>query len=239
MEKGIGFNRNILLEWLNATAAIMAETDDLEVVRQRLAVIIEQVIDSPTNIRKTSAILLNIWSPEDESLHKLRVEGLTLFQSVTPAERVWLHYGMSMAVYPFFFQAVTAVGQLSRFEDTIKPLALRQKLFAELGELGSIKKAADRVVYSLRDWGILTDAEVRNEYVPQYRAFATENPALESWLLSAALKAHPADELPFADLLQLPALFPFKFSVTVYDLRQSGGFEVQRQGLGLDMVRTI
>jgi hypothetical protein len=37
---------------------------------------------------------------------------------------------------------------------------------------------------------------------------------LEAWLLAIALSVHPAEELPFADLLRLPELFPFRFAIS-------------------------
>jgi hypothetical protein len=62
---------------------------------------------------------------------------------------------------------------------------------------------------------------------------------LEAWLLACALHAHPAEELPFADLVRLPELFPFRFTVTVDALRQRPRFDVQRQGPGWEMVRVV
>jgi hypothetical protein len=59
---------------------------------------------------------------------------------------------------------------------------------------------------------------------------------LETWLLACALHAHPAEELPFADLVRLPELSPFHFAVTVEELRSHARFVVQRQGSGWDMV---
>lgn len=61
-------------------------------------------------------------------------------------------------------------------------------------------------------------------------------PALEEWLLAVALTAHPADELPFADLVRLPELFPFRFGLNVDQLRRSPRFDVYRQGSGWDAV---
>lgn len=42
--------------------------------------------------------------------------------------------------------------------------------------------------------------------------------------------------LPLEDLLRLPELFPFRFTVNADLLRRSGWFEVYRQGSGWDMV---
>jgi hypothetical protein len=54
--------------------------------------------------------------------------------------------------------------------------------------------------------------------------------------LWAALLAHPAEELPFSDLVRLPEIFPFCITIGVQDLRESASFEVNRQGLNWDMV---
>jgi hypothetical protein len=238
MDKGIGFNRNIKLDWLEAAAAFCAETAEPTAVRERLVPIIGQEIKSQTNIRKAIDILLHIWLKSGEGYPRLYQTALHHFGTTQiPADRLWLHYGLTLLAYPFFWQAVTAVGQLARYEETITTTAVRHKLYAALGQLGSVEEATSRVIFSLRDWGILQDAPQRNQYIPQYRHFATANPDLERWLLACALQAHPGEQLPFADLLHLPALFPFQFTVTVYDLRQSDEFVVQRQGSGLDMVR--
>lgn len=43
--------------------------------------------------------------------------------------------------------------------------------------------------------------------------------------------------MPFAELLHLPELLPFRFTLSVDRLRAHPGFAVQRQGSGWDMVR--
>ncbi len=237
MDKGIGFNRNIKLEWLDATAAFCAEIDEGAAVRGRLQPIIHSEI-SAENTRKIIDILLNIWFKSRYERPALWHAAIKTFQETTTlSDRIWLHYGMTMTAYPFFWQAVTTIGQLSRYEEMITTAVVKQALFAELGQLGSVDAAVSRVIFSLRDWGILAAGEQRNEYALEYRAFITGKPELERWLLLCALYAHTAEQIPFADLLHLPALFPFKFTVSVQDLRQAAGFDIERQGGGSDMVR--
>ena len=91
---------------------------------------------------------------------------------------------------------------------------------------------------SLRDWGLLTASE-RRTYVAVRQVVPASSVDLEAWLLACALRAHPAEELPFADLLRLPELFPFRFTLTVDRLRAHPWFAVQRQGGGWDMVRVV
>jgi hypothetical protein len=88
-----------------------------------------------------------------------------------------------------------------------------------------------------RRW--LVDTDQRHAYAPRRQAFPADGTDLEAWLLACALRAHPAVELPFTDLLRLPELFPFRFTLTLDHLRQYPRFAVQRQGAGWDMVRLI
>ena len=240
MDKGIGFNRNIYLPWLDATAAFCAETDDPAEIRARLEPVVGQDVKGVEARRKTIDILINIWLKSADVAPDLRAEAVTWFQS-TPVtdDRLWLHYGLALLYYPFFRECATIIGQFSRHESAITNRMVKQRLVAERGHLGSLDRAEQCVVASLRNWGILTKSDQRYAYAPQIQAFPASSTDLEAWLLACALRAHPAEELPFADLLHLPELFPFRFTLSVGHLRAHPWFVVQRQGAGWDMVRAV
>jgi hypothetical protein len=240
MDKGIGFNRNIKLEWLDAVAAFCAETDDPAEIRARLRPVLAQDRTGTDAIRKSIDILINIWLKSSSITPDLHQRAVTFFQAATvPDDRIWLHYGLTILYYPFFRQCAAAIGQLSRYQDAVTNKAVVKRMMDELGQLGSLERSAQRVVASLRDWGVLTSSDQRHAYAPQHQAFGASGLELEAWFLACTLRAHPFEEIPFADLLNLPALFPFRFTVTIGDLRQLPGFQVQRQGMGLDMVRAV
>jgi hypothetical protein len=240
MDKGIGFNRNIYLPWLDATAAFCAETDDPAEIRERLEPVVGQRISSAVNRRIAIDILINIWVKSAESVPDLRDEAVACFQkSPIIGDRVWLHYGLTVSYYDFFRQVTAVIGQLGRFEDHVTPAMVKTRLISERGELGSLEKAVERVMFSIRNWGMLAETERRYAYAPRRRAFDASDTDLEAWLLACALRAHPAEELPFTDLLRLPELFPFRFTLAADDLRARSRFEVQRQGPGWDMVRLV
>lgn len=237
MNKGIGFRRNIYRSWLDATAALASECDDAATVRARLDPIVAEQIASKENRRMALDILLNIWMKTSETYPTLRNEALTLFrESEVPDDRLWLHYGLTMLYYSFFRLGAAAIGQISDYSETITPKDIKKRLTAELGQLGALEKATERIIFSLREWGILEATRQRYVYAPRKRAFATRAPRVELWLLAVALTAHPAEQIPFGDLIRLPELFPFKFTVAVQDVRQLPSFEVHRQGLNWDMV---
>jgi hypothetical protein len=240
MDKGIGFNRNITLPWLDAAAAFCAETDDPAELRARLEPVVGQDLQGVEAGRKTIDILINIWLKSSEVAPELRAGAVAWFQATpVPADRLWLHYGLTLLYYPFFRECTAAIGQFSRLEGTITNKMVKQRLVAEMGHLGSLDRAAQRVVASLRDWGVLTESGQRHAYAPRRQAFCASSADLEAWLLACALHAHPANELPFADLLRLPELFPFRFTLAVDDLRAHPRFAVQRQGAGWDMVGIV
>jgi hypothetical protein len=240
MDKGIGFRRNIHLAWLDATAKFLLETDDSAELRERLEPVVGELISSRENRRMAIDILINIWVRNGERYPKLRAEALSLFANAdTSSDRIWLHYGLTLLYYDFFRLGVDVLGRISRYSDEVTARDLKKQIYAELGQLGAIDKAAERIIFSLRDWGILTETERRNVYAPRRQALRTTCRDIEQWLLAAALTANPAEEIPFADLIRLPELFPFRFTVGVDELRTTSRFEVNRQGLGWDMVRLV
>jgi len=238
MRPEIGFRRDVYLDWLDTTAAFSVETADISTLRVRLEPIVAERIEYPQNRRQVIDILLNIWVKTGATHHVLRDEAVAIFARAEVMEdRVWLHYGLTLLRYSFFRLALVVIGQVGRSSDTVTTAEVKKRLYAEIGQLGTIPRATSAVISSLRNWGILMNAERRSAYRPLRQSLSTRDPAVEAWLLEVALAAHPAEELPFADLLRLPELFPFRFTLTIDDLRRLPRFEVHRQGLGWDMVR--
>jgi len=238
MDKGIGFNRNIFLHWLDATASFRQQTADADAMRDRLEPVVGQRISSAENQRKAIDILNNIWIHSRDVAPMLHDEAVSRLGSAEEAEtRLWLHYGLVLLAYPFFREAAAVVGQLGRRGSLVSSGEVKRRLTATRGELGSLSKAVERVIYSLRDWAMLEDGGERYHYLVRERWLDTDDAGLQAWLLACALTAHPAEELPYLDLVRLPELFPFRISLGLDGLRSSGHFSVSRQGGGWEAVR--
>jgi hypothetical protein len=236
-DKNIGFRRNIYLTWLDAAADVCRETDDPAAIRSRLEPIVGERVINADNRRVAVDILVNIWVKTSEVAPELRRAALRLLEGAAEhSDRLWLHYGLTLVYYPIFRECAAAIGQLTRFHDAVTPAMVKKRLVGERGQLGALEKAVERVVFSLRDWGILASTAKRYAYAPRRGALSANSDELEAWLLACALYAHPAHELPFADLVHLPELFPFRFTVGVDVLRGHPLYVVQRQGVGLDMM---
>ena len=237
VSKGIGFNRNIKLDWLEATASLSLETDDPTEIRKQLKPILAEDRTGKDAIRKSIDILINIWIKSATVSPILHQEAIQIYEnSDNHIDRLSLHYGLTMLYFPFFFQCVSAIGQLSRYGDPITNKSVIKQMASEIGHLGSLERSTQRVVASLRDWGILVYGDKRFTYEAKRYSFLVSQPRLQAWQLACLLTCNPAEEILFADLLRQPALFPFAFTLSLEDLRQVSWFEIQRQGMGLNMV---
>lgn len=238
MDKGIGFLRNIKLDWLDAAAAYAVTAGDGRELRARLEPIVAADRSGPHAVRKSLDVLVAIWYKSRDRAPDLYGQALRTAQTTqNPADRLWLHYGLTTLTYPFFRSCATVIGQLARTEESLTRRQVIAQLTAELGGLGSLPRATERVMASLQDWGLLRTTERKDSYAPVYRALAADSVELEAWLLACVLRAEPERAVPYSDLIQLPLLYPFCFTVSVAHLRRLPAFDVQRLGVDLEMVR--
>jgi hypothetical protein len=235
MDKGIGFNRTLTLKWLNAAANLRSQTEDPASIRQGLEIMLLEDMKGVEARRKTIDILVNVWVKSSSLSPILYQKALDLLPEISEPQRVWLHYGLILIYYPFFRQCTAIIGQIARVHETFTRQMVKERLAGEMGHFGDLNRAAERLMASLEDWNILVQQN-KNENRLVQPPLIIEQTGVQAWLLACALFSHPAEELPFADLINLPELFPFRFSITLDDLRRNGQFIIQRQG-GWEMVR--
>ena len=239
MDKGIGFSRTIRLDWLDVTASLCAQNIEPFAIRQQLAETISGTVTGVDAQRKTIDVLSAIWVKTEKTAPQIRKEALSLFSSAsTPEERFWLHYGMTLACYPIFRKVTAAIGQISRTEEIITRKMIKDRISGEYGHLGALDRSVERIIASLTQWGALEAMDIKQKSRISLRRFSACDD-LQLWLLSCAIYAHPADGLPFNDMIHLPELYPFQLTIGVDALRRDGRFEVQRQGGGLEMVKLM
>jgi hypothetical protein len=238
MNKGIGFSRTIKLDWLDLTATFCVQKIEPAEIRRRLAEAISGTVHGVDAQRKTIDVLTAIWVRTEKDAPHIRREALVIFPTLSSsAERLWLHYGMSLVCYPFFRKCAAAIGQVSRTEEWITRKMIKDRIAGDYGHLGALDRSVERIMASLTDWGALTRTDQKQNYRIQLRRFSSVE-KLQSWFLICALYAHPSEAIPFEDLIHLPELYPFNLSIGVDKLRRDTRFEVQRQGGGLEMVRS-
>jgi len=237
MDKDIGFNRNIKLDWLNATASFCAETNDPTEIRERLEVVLAQDRSGVEAIRKSIDILINIWHKNKEEYPALiEYAGKHFTETFNPSDRLWLHYGLTSLYYSIFRETTSVIGKLSKLGSIITNKEVIKQLISERGHLGSLERSAQRIMSSLRDWDLLAESDKSFAYKARYRELQTDSLELQAWLLQCAFIAKNVEQIPYEDIIRLPELFPFNITVSLDYLRKNAPFSVYRSGGGINMI---
>ncbi len=239
MRKSVGYRRDIKADWFDDVAALRVVTADVTEIRTRLDELLTAQIPGAENRAITVQILLKIWAKSDPSYAALHREAVERFSTTeTSTDRIWLHYGLALLTYPFFRDAVVQAGLLLRRRGTISNSMLKERIIGEIGQLGSLENASRAVMFVLRQWGAIVPTDKRGMYAAG-DPMATGDRGLEAWFVRCALHAHRADGLAIGDLLGWPAMFPFRLSLSVDDLRCTPTLDVQRQGGNIDIIRAV
>ena len=214
----IGFNQRIQLEWLNQTAEMVLAGKAPSQIRDSLNELLSDKLstakaeaDSSTNRGKTISILTKIWLNPPPSLSGLHQDGLALLNRLPTSERLAVHWGMSMAVYPFFGQVADTVGRLLQLQSNLTSIQVQRRLQEQLGESETVARATQRVMRCFVDWGVLKDGG-KNGIYQAMPAIALLDKPLLTWLLEAALAATTSKTRLLQALTQTPGLYPFSFT---------------------------
>jgi len=231
----IGCDRKIDREWLDALLDRVAVDFDVASLRAFLRKSLRSRNLGKTACRKSITVLMRIWffvPPEHQAIRK---DALGLLPAIPSQDRIWLHWGMTLLAYPVFRDTAAAIGRFLTLHGNFTLLQLQRRLIQSWGDRSTLKRASQRIVRSMVQWGVLADADVRGRFVPTVK-HKTDCKALQLWFLEASQIAASASELESRQLINLPTSFPFDINVGLSDLRQSDHFIVHRQGLDMDMV---
>jgi hypothetical protein len=237
----IGFSQRIQLDWLEHTVALVLAEQTREQIEASLQEFLHDKLSVGGTARrgnreKAITILLKIWVSVPLHLRPLRDDGLQFLQRLPLREHVAVHWGMTMAVYPFFSAVAEIVGRLVRLQGTCAAAHVQRRVREQLGERETVARAARRILRCFVDWGVMQETQKKGVYqaapvqpVPDKR--------LAVWLTEATLIASGSDTNALKTLAQTPALFPFSL-VLLYaaDLECHDRLELFRQSLDEDMV---
>ncbi len=114
----VGFSQRIRLEWLQQTAALVLAGRPREEIKATLQELLQDQLSvggtaERGNREKAVTILLKIWVSVPRHLETLRNDGLELLKRIPVHEQLAIHWGMTIAVYPFFGIVAEAVGGYS------------------------------------------------------------------------------------------------------------------------------
>lgn len=217
----IGLDRVVRLKWLDQTATMVLAGNDIASIKLALQ---EDLKDSfrsvDTTVRgsidKTITILTKVWLKPPSVLEPLRLEGLDLLTNLPRANRMAVHWGMVMAVYPFWANAAAQVGRLLRLQGSASAAHVQRRLREQYGERETVSRRARYVLRSYLDWGVLREAGAAGNY-NACPLLAIDDSRLIAWLVEASLHARSNGPASLKDLLGSPNLFPFSLKLFAPD----------------------
>jgi hypothetical protein len=158
----IGFSQRVQLDWLEQTAALVLAGQTREQIEATLQ---ERLRDKLSiggtaqrgNREKAITILLKTWVSVPTWLQPFRDDGLGILRRLPPADRIAVHWGMTMAAYPFFGAVAETVGRLMRLQGTCVAAQIQRRLREQLGERDTVARAARRILRCFVDWDVLQE----------------------------------------------------------------------------------
>ena len=233
----IGFDRTIASEWLDAAVARVMTGEATEATRKFLWEFLEDV-EPGTNHNsgrgKTLTVLTRIWDDVPEPAKSLKRAALECVAGTTGKTRIAVHWAMVAGTHPFFFDVATDVGKLLKLHGQANRSQIKRRMTETWGDRSTLERTIQHVLRSLAQWGLLRTGEEPGSLIgPPQRVHI--NDGVGQLLLHSVVLGHGRG-LPYPQLVDHPALFPFQVDVPVRDLMGNSAFRVQRQGDQSDFV---
>jgi len=238
----VGLDRIIRLNWLERTARLVLAGNDASAVKEALQAYLRGAFcPDNTKVRgsldKTITILMKIWVRPPSDLLSLHREGLKLLSHVPREDHIAVHWGMTMAVYPFWGNVAAHVGRLLRLQGTAAASQVQRRVREQYGERETVSRAARRVLRSFIDWDVLKETSEKGVYTTG-RTLVIAQTEVITWLAEAFLHAHPNGAAALSTVLNAASLFPFRLDPipAAHLAAVSERLDALRHGLDQDLI---
>lgn len=209
MAKMVGYACSIRLPWVKKAIELLDFNLDEEAYKKELNEYLAFEIDSPTRLRKTREILMNIWYYDSDEITSFRAEAKELIQHY-PDYIVPINLCLLYLAYPVVADICKFMGRIFEYHDEVTNATLKQKLYDAWGERGTLETTSRRVTLTLKEFGILSDA-TRTRYVLNKTEILPYK--VVAFLIATAMKLDGNSYYTFVELTEFEVLFPFEFSV--------------------------
>lgn len=226
MAKMVGLSRNLKLQWLNKVVELVLEGHTEQEIKDQLNQYLSFEIESPTNIRKTREILMNIWVYDNELSQKIKAPALELIKAYPEYDLV-IHWSMMLAAYPVFVDMCKLIGKMSEFQDEITLAQLKQKLFDEWGERTTLFHSIDKLVATLKAFDVMVCNKPGKYHVNKHRV---SNPKIVAFMVYAMMLVDDSGYYTFTDINSSTYLFPFEYQMVKETLFEDGRFAMNNFG---------
>ncbi len=238
----IGFSQRVRLEWLEQVANLVLAGNDKSAVNDALQALLKDKVSVGGrairgNREKIITILMKVWFTTPPELESLRLRGLELLTRLPRTDHLVVHWGMVMAVYPFWGHVAGQVGRLLRLQGSAGAAQVQRRMREQYGERETVSRAARRILRSFLDWEVLKETDTKGTYGLGLSS-AISDPRTISWLVEAYLHTLCNGSAELSDVLDSTSLFPFKLAHLSAEqlIGHSEHLEVLRHGLDQNLV---
>ena len=236
--KTVGFDRELKLKWLDATADLILEGLTANEILTRLSRILEgELSDSGTRSAKgkTITVLLHIWVKVPDVAKPLRDDAIKLLHHMD-SNRLVLHWGMCLATYPFFVFVVETVGRLVKLQGAFSSIHVQRRAIEKYGERETVFRAVNRTIQSLIDWKVIKETNEKRIFEVE-KPLPIKNNFLMRWLIEAALISNSKNSAHLKAIVNSPSLFPFNIEkANPRVIEESKRLEIFHHGLDEEIV---
>lgn len=226
----IGFDRYIERAWLEQISKWVAQEKNRDELHELVDDYLAPFINGATSLRKTKNVLFGVWVNSSDENEPFKKQAIHLLQNFSNDERLAIHWGLSIASYPFFASLVRLIGRLLRLQDDIISKELVRRSVELHGDTESVRRASTRLLQSLGEWEVLIP-ESKSLFHPP-KKIAIHNPELVTWLLASVFFSNGKDRITIDEIITDPAWFPFEFHQSLFQVNQSSLLEIVHQNIG-------
>ena len=226
MAKMVGLSRKLRLPWLKYTVDLVATGMEESEIKDKINEYLSFEIQSPTVLRKTREILMNIWVYENQYTLDLKDEAIRLLKKY-PEYAVCINWCMMLAAYPVFIDMCKLIGKMSEFEDEITLAQLKNKLFDEWGERATLYHSIDKLIATLKELEVLHCDKPGKYHINKT---VVNNEEVSKFMLLAVMKIDDSGYYSFQELNALVYLFPFIYSVEKETILSDKRFSISSFG---------
>jgi hypothetical protein len=213
----IGFNRDIKMSWLNLVAELVSKGKLSSEIHSAIDDVLKNKLSVNSTAKrssrgKTITILMKTWARPDSELESLRDRGLALLETSSDSARLYLHWGMTIAAYPFCASVAETVGRLFRLQGETNAAEVQRRVRERFGQRETVSRSTRCVLRSFVEWGVIKDTDKKGVYQAAPKV-EMPNSTVMYWMLEALLHVNETGTGMLSVLVASPALFPFNMDI--------------------------
>ena len=241
----IGIKQVIRLEWMDKALDLLLAELPTKDIRSELMEYLSNKKQSGGEgqrgkeaIIKALSILMQAWCTPAKEITALRDDCLSVARKIPQNKRLFLHWSMISAAYPFWLSTAKQTGRLLKLQDQTTQKQIVSRLKEQYGDRETIARYGRYVVRSFIAWGVLKDTKAKGFYAKgTQQIISSQTNAL--LLFESSLLSIPEGKSTIRSLLSSPGLFPFSLPNLSGDLisMKSPRLEIVHHGLDDEIVK--